>query len=37
MEIFNAPEHLILHMKRFKTTARSGFSGRMYGSKNKDT
>ena len=34
--IFNAPEHLVFHFKRFKTSARRGWGGRAYGSRSKD-
>lgn len=38
MEIYNSPEYLILHLKRFKTHARtSGWSNRVYGSRRKDS
>jgi hypothetical protein len=37
MEIYNAPDHLILQLKRFTMSTRKGFMGRTYGSRQKDT
>jgi hypothetical protein len=37
MEIYNIPEYLILHLKRFKSSqSKSLWSGRYYGSREKD-
>ena len=37
MQIYNSPDHLILQLKRFTMSARTGFMGRMYGSRRKDS